>query len=567
MQLVKKILLCGLVVVGVAILAVLVCAGILVIFPEAQIFGISFMNTAASEMIYSNIDVESYDISTIKVISNDFNINIIQGSSDTKINTTISNRVMGFTNSMQSNRTAHYDASYNDGVLTIELKEPNGVFFSRDTYLTLEVPHSYNGNIDVVFKTRNGVAKLGESETGHVNNFQVKNLTCTCEGGKGTINLDNTDVTGNLYIKNVIGRIEYTKDLTGSLTIDSKIGTFIFGKVKNLYVGELKENQTDLNDQNSYQSYEGSPAITIKECEDLYYIATSGLLTVNKYVKGNLIVDTKTAELNIATCVKEVAINGEGSTININQIGNVDLNNENYHTSISTNANITTTSGQITINKSYLGVNIITDSGKVTLKQMHDKVNVNSNNGVVDVSFNDGTSLREDTENETQNQINHYINEHYVNILTNYSGLAETLKITSINGYIEAKNIRNTVNIQTEDSQINLDFIEVVGVSTVKTNSRQISVNAPIINNNNYRINCTRLKTSTRDFKVNMVDIQIDKWKDLASVEGKIVVDDTNASTKTVSLFIKNADGATPNIINLISDDGAMIINSKSLNQ
>lgn len=550
MELVKKIIVSILVVLGVAIAGLIICIGVMIAWPNVKIFGYSYLNTTASidETIINgdiaNMKSYSGENFLFNIETLDFNVVIVPNNvHDDKIDFIVTNHVFGFTNSMDSNKLAKLNINYDSAnkTMNITMNEPSGIFFKAERILKIEIPENfYNSNqISLKTKTNNGVITLGETGKNTIN---FKDVESTCDSLKGTVKFVKTDIKGTLKIKNIFGRIDIKYNLSGSVEIDSRIGTYNFANVCNLSVlGSAEENGTN------------NPSITLNNCLNLDYKAEGGLLNINGRVEGDTEVITNFATININTTVKDVYIKNDNGKTNINQVGYLSTNIADSSWNISGAVDdsikvINSIDGDITIGTSYYNLALATVKGKVTINNTYRKVILESETGAINVAFKNSEPLSSST-------INDYINNNLLNILDTTDVM---LNIKAKESYIKASNIRSAISINADASQIDLTFDEVKGQNIVKTSSKQVKVKSPLAN---YVIKTYQNKNSNAKLNLNYASLKIDNYptpEQVAQSEGKMFRFD-EGEFKGARFLINNATASSTNVIKITNTTGAII--------
>lgn len=556
MELVKKIIASILIICGVALAGIIICCGVMIAFPEVKIFGYSYLNTNSNEkQIYEFSDFASSSIN-IKVDSNDFDIKIVEGSKNEII---LNNQVFGFTKAADSERFATVDwtADSNSGDFVLKVNEPEGLFLTRKTSLTITLNSTNAGKtINVLTTTRKGQTTLGKEDKV----LSVNDLSCTCTNARGGVNLENVKINGNLNITNILGRINVKNKVNGIVTIDSAVGTYNFGDVSHLVVNPCSTKEIS------------SPSITVENCGKLNYTAPSGNLRINGYLFEQSEVRTEKASIYIETCLKNILFEGDDAHFTINQIGNFvkdstsNLNSWDWEISSEDyTASLEVTNGSIDIGTSYFPIVANSKKGKITIENALNHVKADSTNGSISVTFNDGTKRATNSVDTEVNALNTYINENFVKYLDNH----ENLDLTTEQGAVCVNNIRNSVSISADSATINASFLKVVGESTIASTSKAITVNAP---NENFKLKVRMDKNSSAKIGIHFGEISVDSFDEVLTAEGNVgrvakVEDDT---TKGFDVKVAAASDSTHDIIDIINitnKTGAILVQETNLDE
>lgn len=560
MEVVKRILVGILILAGILLGAVIICTGVLVIFPSARIFGYSYLNNTADPYSEAFLEKDNALFSqsngefNIVIDSGNFNVQVVVMEQNNMIDVKLKNNVIGFTNALDSNKLATTTQSYDETskTFTISVNEPTGLFLKRDTLLTIAVPKSFmqNNKINVSTTTNGGVASFGDDTA---NKLKLNNLTCVCEATNGTISFGNYDITGSMTLKNILGKVTVENEITGTVIIDSKIGNYNFKKVNNLIVKA-----------SSVENQENAPFVTVNEANNIEYYAEGGSITVENYVFDNLLVQSKSASVNANTIVKDVYIKGENTNIKIENIGNFvedpnsiynswnyTLDDNGNKSNINSIKKLETTKGAITIGKSYYSLELKTTNGQVTVNNAYKKVMVQTENGSVNVTFNDGKLLGTENVSSALKTRNEYLNTKIISYLSNLSNSEYGLTIEGKNGNIVAKNVASAVNITTENANIDIDYIAVKGASIIESN-RLVKVKAPVAD---FILKTVRSKNSNANYKIKFGSINYSSYP---KNSGDRILLTTEENSSVATILVNNASASQTDSITITSQTGGI---------
>lgn len=553
MELVKKIIASILIICGIALAGIIICCGVMIAFPEVKIFGYSYLNTNSNEeQIYEFSDFASSSIN-IKVDSNDFDIKIVEGSKNEIV---LHNQVFGFTKAADSERFATVDwtADYTGGDFVFKVNEPEGLFFTRKTSLTIKLNSTNAGKtLNVLTTTRKGQTTLGDEDK----ILSVNDLSCTCTNARGGVNLENVKINGNLNITNILGRINVKNKVNGTVTIDSAVGTYIFGDVDNLVVNPCSTKEIS------------SPSITVENCGKLSYTAPSGNLRINGYLFKESEVKTEKASIYVETCLNNILFEGDDAHFTINQIGNFvkdstsNLNSWDWKISSEDyTAYLEVTNGSIDIGTSYFPIVANSEKGKITIENALNHVEAISTSGSISVTFNDGTERDINSVDTDVNTLNKYINNNFVKYLDNH----KNLDLTTEQGAVCVNNIRNSVNVSADSATITANFLKVNGESTIASTSKAIKVNAP---NENFKLKVRMDKNSGAKIGIHFGEISVDSYDEDLTAEGNNgrVVKVEDDTTKGFDVRVAEASNDTTNIINITNKTGAISVQETNLDE
>lgn len=548
MELVKKIIASILIICGIAFAGIIICCGVMIAFPDVKIFGYSYLNTNSIDKYTKSF--ENFDSSSINIVveASDFDVKIIKGSTNQIL---LNNQVFGFTKSADSERYAsvEWTPDYDSGDFVFKVKEPEGIFFTRNTSLTIVLNNkNAKKEINITTTTRKGTTYLGEDDAV----LDINNLSCSCTSAKGGVNLENVKINGNLNITNILGRINVKNKVNGTVTIDSAVGTYNFGDVNELIVLPCSTKEIS------------SPSITVENCGKLSYTAPSGNLRINGCLLDESSVNTTRASIYIETCAKTIAFVGEDANFTVNQIGNfVKDNTSNFNSwdwkdadaKNDYDAQFIVTSGSIKVGTSYLPITADSKNGKITIENALKNVTAYSTTGSISVTLNDGKARKTDLTEDALNELNTYINTNFVE----YLNTNKNLVIETKQGAVNVKNIRNSVNISADSSTINASFLKVNGESTIFSTSKAITVTAP---NENFKLIVRMNKNSGAKIGIHFAEISVDSYDEDLTTEGNSerVTKFEDNTQKGFDVKVADATDGTLDIINITNKTGAISV-------
>lgn len=592
MELIKKILLSILVVVGVAVAGVIICGGVMVAFPNIKIFGYSYLNTMSSNdkvTLSDSIEAVSTDQTyTINIDVKDFDVNIVPNTTG-NVTVTMTNHVFGFTNSLDSNKMASLNVEFDElsNTLNITSTEPNGVFFVSDRVIEIALHHKIveNNQINLVTKTNKGKVVFGQKDSDYKLTFN--NITSTCSSYKGNVSFKNATLKGSLNIKNIFGRVEIGEAIQGDVVIDSTVGTYIFKNIK----GNLTVKKGTDGDNN--------PSITADNVVGkIDYYAQNGYLKINDTVFGNFNMEhSNSVNVNINTTIKQVYISNDygstyienlgklsnslsqeqldkleklGITLDFSGLSSWSITNDNTDEAVAMKnyvPQLISKDGDITIGTSIFGLYLKSEKGAVTVKQAYQGVTIDHQYGKIDVTFKDQTPLATNGNNQSTNAVNEYIN----NNLLNFADETKTmLKINTKGSYIKVKNIKSVAEINSQESQMDLNFIKVVGrlenktesisanQTVIKTSTKQVKLSTPLTD---FVLITKQNNGSNAKYNINYGSLQLSSYPTYDQVErfNGAIYNYTEDSYQCSRLLVNGASASSANQITLINTTGAII--------
>lgn len=564
MELVKKIIVSILTIVGILLAGIIICAGVLVVFPDTKIFGISYINTTSKDpetTIVSEINIG--DEYTLEVIAGNYDVKFLPKSNE-NFTATLQNNVVGFVKELDSNKKArlNYNIDNDNKKITFTVVEPNGLFLKRETSLQIGIPQSFlDKKINIISQTNRGTTYFGSSDS----ILRVHNVDASCLNAKGGVKLQYAQISGDLNIKNVLGRIDVQNEIKGTVTIDSTMGTYTFGKIKDLVVVAGEGNKNN------------NPAIILDECNNITWNSESGSLKVKGFVLGVIKVETKNANFDIANLVGHTLIEGDDTNVHIGQVGNFAEDPTTRYNSynwklftdvVSPVITINSGSGNIAVDKSYFDLALSSTKGKITVKNAMRPVVVETTSGSINVDFRDvdNNSLRNSIlSGETElTQLDIFIINKYLSYLegekiekvngedvVTYDKI-ESLVVTTESGPVTVNNIINSIKITAQSSLITLNYKHVRNTSDIKTSSKDVIIKAPV---ENFKITTKMNKTSTSKLELKFAGIKMNAYSDELSDPTRMKKYNED-EFKCLDARIGNASDSTNNIITITDFTG-----------
>lgn len=555
MEIVKKIITWILILCGIAFAGVIICGGIMIASPSTQIFGYSYLNTNSDTYEPIGFDDITTDTINIYVETKDFDVVIKQGSRNV---ITVNNKVFGFTKEQGANKyaTVEDNISTNTGNIELIVNEPSGIFLTRKTSITIELSantlfsdknKTIPRTINLITKTQNGKTTFGSDEAV----LNVNNLTCSCTGGRGSVDMKNVKIANNLKIENILGKVDVNYDINGEAIIQSTVGSYTFKKINKLTV--ISASATTIS----------APSITVDEVGELNYTAQSGNLKINKYLLKDSYIETKEASISIDTVVKKLTYICEGNAkITINKLGNfnpsVDYSSWNWKTTQS-NSSIDgyfESNGTIEIGTNYLPIRLEMQRGKAIVKKALNTISAITNKANLDITFYNDGNFSTSTGNDQLNQVNTFINENLISKLSNSTNYL--LNIESTTGKINVSDIICPINIVSENSPITLNFIKVHGTNNVKTSSKAVKVNAQI---DNFILVVKAKQNSKAKIDIEFGAIELKSFDANLLTEGNKgrVTNLTDDNYKGYKINVADAKPSCTDILTITNDTGNII--------
>lgn len=369
------------------VLGVLCVLGAILIFsPGTEIFGISYyINTSAQRIetaLNDSGNQQSIDslftsgqIDTINITTNYANVSL-ETRQDGAVQFIIEPSLTGLMTSENKDTftyTSRYTAS--DNTLSVSLNAPNMFLaFNNNIDFVLNFPEDVaNTNLDINITTESGDITIGHHE---LDVYTLDNLTVNVENSSNVTFGIHTVISDNITLNVPSGNIRFRRAITtGNLTINSESTKIETGNI-NAYEFTLFTQSSSINLGN----------ITVES--NFNYRARRGVLVVDN-INGDFNCDEDVVIANITVGT----INGD---VLLPQAESSDITIE----TLNGRGDITTTSGDVTIDKATSFLWVSTESGKIdvnidtasdlnTQSYAEDQgiVNLKSNNGTINVNF------------------------------------------------------------------------------------------------------------------------------------------------------------------------------------
>ncbi len=369
------------------VLGVLCVLGAILIFsPGTEIFGISYYVNTSAQRIETTLNdsgnqqsidslFTSGQIDTINITTNYANVSL-ETRQDGAVQFIIEPSLTGLMTSENKNTftyTSRYTAS--DNTLSVSLNAPNMFLaFNNNIDFVLSFPEDVtNTNLDINITTESGDITIGHHE---LDVYTLDNLTVNVENSSNVTFGIHTVISDNITLNVPSGNIRFRRAITtGNLTINSES--------TKIETGNINANEFTLYTQSSSINLGN---ITVES--NFNYRARRGVLVVDN-INGDFNCDEDVVIANITVGT----INGD---VLLPQAESSDITIE----TLNGRGDITTTSGDVTIDKATSFLWVSTESGKIdvnidtasdlnTQSYAEDQgiVNLKSNNGTINVNF------------------------------------------------------------------------------------------------------------------------------------------------------------------------------------
>jgi hypothetical protein len=461
MALAKKILMYISGIVALALVAVIIGAGYLILVPDSEIMGYHYLSGNAFEQTIEHTESAPLNFYNNLVInSGGFNL-IIEPQNEKldRIMVEFLPNAMGFTKEAVDN--IDYSFSYASNTITFTVNTPEkGLMFYNNAYIKIGMP-DITRQINLKVTSRGGEVTIGQKTPfGSLAPLVLETSDITIVNTRAPMTLQNftTDPTGTLKITNKSGRVNILGEVgsytqrAGDVILISEIGSFTFGTEEERY--NIGGNLT-IDAENAYVKA-GNVGGNAEQT------TISGYVDL-KTVREDLVIDTKDSETKVEKVLGTVTVESDYNTIEIGQIGETLDETKRVR--------IILLNGNIVIGKCYYNVEVNSNRGDVTLNEVFSNVDVTTTYGEVTVIYNAVTSAQKPITNDYK-----------------------TLEITTTDGNITAKNIKAIATLQvgvSSNATILAEFLEVNGQSRVDAGRREFTVKVPVANFNYEAITST----------------------------------------------------------------------------
>ncbi len=516
MQLIKKIFNAVLILLGIGVMVVLFCFGLMFLF-KVSIFGYTYasQNEARSNSYFIPVDT----LKTIDIETNNVSVNLHYVNDTNQTEATVV-FVQDFQGVVKDDVK---EISYvvepvidSNGTLKIALNEPSGLYFKNSSRLSIAVPQSFNlENLNI--KTGATGVSFGTSDSG----FAVDNLSIisTKKVLKSGVTLSNKlTVNKDIYLETFAGKIVVDSNIGRNVTIKTNVGSIIFnkdisgdlsisGKNPDIQIGELSGNIMDAIEKDKYdpstiKQVNVNGSISITDCE-MGSVRVTG--TVNEFVYINA--------PNLQFWANKVAkgITCASGSNNIRIYGSLCQND------IGRECVIKNGDGHLYINNSYASLKIYASKNGVNIKNAHGDIWIESEDGGTYVSFANGVSEK-------------------------------ALIVNAKRGSITAKNITGSVDLNAQNSDVTAEFLNIVGENSIQAKYKAtISVADGIV----YALTT---KAKSASVEVNLGSVTYNNWDGAENVDGWKV--------KTNNINTTSTDELTNSLLVWVKENGKINVSA-----
>ena len=290
--------------------------------------------------------------------------------------------------------------------------------------------------------------------------------------------------------------------------------------------------------------------------------------------KRSVIINSETVDADINVIVKSAYVDVENATINIKQIGNFtndatskytswnytkEMYDEAIETTPESRMKFILGKSELNIEKNYFRLIVETEGGKININDTYRDVTIpNAKNARVNITFSKGDMIA----NSDNNALIEYMNTKMNRYLETLSSGEYSIDVKDAEStYFDIKNIRSKVNIIARTSPINLDYINVLGISNIETTEKKlIDIKAPL---SDFVIHTETNKTSRSDFKIDFASINLSSFP-TDSTE-RYFKNETDEVIREFTARINNAEYNSANRINIKNLNGGIKVVANNL--
>ena len=517
-----------LVVVLVAIAALIIACGCLVLFPNASIFGLSYVSyyDSSPKLTQYQIDEEPYkNCTAIAVDAGIFNVDIsivdtkkiTNGS--THLNVLLERHLSGFAIGSEDEKVVKLiGQQISDGtknILSLKINQPQrSMLFSTDASLQLLVTADLLAEKEIVIKTTSGAVSIGKAPVYDKDNnnttpfVAVKSLKV--ETDKGAVTLGCANYIDPITITQNKGDIKALVDLNVSATLSQKEGV---GNINLKKVGS-ETNPQNLVIDGMFNSTLNVPCVY---GDFLGKDIKGGNIKIGT-IKKDAVINNDYADVNIEHMMGDLVYTSKEGALNIKQAdAKLNIQNKNGAIYIENAGN----------NASDITHTITTEKASVKIDNLHNNIDVTTTKGAVDI-----VGVPTDTTPVT------------VNIVSNDGAI----KLDKVNGNV-------TYKCENGNSSITVDYAKLVGGSTYLNQSGAITIATPYETNTPMWLRWETKKTA----KINLISYS-SELKESAADHDNVVFD----GGKEKGISINGATTATAEYIQIATRMGVIKVNRKS---
>ena len=395
MKVFKTIMLYLLLLIGLGIASVLICCVLMICSPKTVIFGYKYVSY--KDAIEFTIDSsELSGVSALSITSNRMDIHIIPNSESNDIEVMYSQGMSGFVKENACDLTVKHekrDNTFDSGdslyaqdivykTMNIDVTEPEGLVFLSDSNIKVYVPSHITFTV-INASTQNG--KIQYSSTAEGKTIRVSNLYLDSQMSGGNAIAISKPNASRYHLKTNSGACHLVNDgadISGNIIFATSGGKLVAKD------GAIKGDLT----VKSREGVSGANIDITNLYGDLNFYAKSGNVSIEKITCGPnstypiVDIQSKYCAFKVDTLVGTITTQGfEGE--NIDNI-DISINNLTYVTALARPIDINTKAGNVSIKNLRGGqANITTSTGNIYVEKSFVNMTVETYDGKIDIHF------------------------------------------------------------------------------------------------------------------------------------------------------------------------------------
>lgn len=390
MKVFKKIMLYLLILIALCIAAVLVSCIIMICSPKTSIFGYSYISY--KEVLEEEMTLSS-GVKAISITSNRTQIEILPNTESGKIKIQYSQGMSGFvktkakdlelkTETKSGVQFESGESGYASGTsyttACIDVLEPNGLIFLDGCFIRVFVPTGRDFSV-IYASSKN--ASINYTSTSDNKAIKVSNLyvDSKTKDYRKTVEI-NTPNASRYYIKTVSGQCYFNngdKDIGGKIIFESAGGKLI-AKSGTLNADLIVRSSAAVN---------GATLDITKLDGNLTFNAKSGNIGIGEVVNSIVDIQSEYCNIEINQLIGSITVQG----YNGKDVDNIDVNIKTLIYQEATNRNIDIDSGKgnIVINTLKGAANLTSSTGNITVTKAYNDISIMTNNGGINLAFSE----------------------------------------------------------------------------------------------------------------------------------------------------------------------------------
>ncbi len=422
---------------SIAVVAIVIMLGLMVLVPSVSLFGIHFVN-GDNKVVFNYYDIKSAEhmaewanIDTVSITTDSWDIYVYpvdkteHAHTKNGIDARLYRNYSGFSNNAVSEATIsdYIVEDKADGKhLSISTIEPTGWFSRFNCALYIYVGEDALANKQLLLTSKSGKIEVGDTIQNKSQTLEIKTLKMVTDSGNSYLN--DVNVTSGVDIVKKSGNIYLNTDMNCDveLSITSGLG--------NIYTKAIG-------------SVEKSRSIIIHE---LY---NCGVELGNVY--GSLMVNANWGSVKAGEVTGMVVFEGKSCNLNLDKVGG-----KMFFNSVD---------GSVSVNEAQILVADISGNGSVSVNKLQGASAINSTTGAIEIQ----NVFKDIVATTTSGDIT----------LNNATDATVNYVIESTNGNVTVTNVIGSVNFNVNNdgrSSFVGSYQKMIGENVIKTNSGEINI-------------------------------------------------------------------------------------------